>query len=87
MPRKIETRRIVSGARTIKRRDPAQAAKLLWGDLFDAETVSGLGANTIYKLAHENKIRASKIGKRRLFYIPSLLAYIESQATGPGPET
>ena len=68
---------------TIKRNSATEAAKLLWGDLHDAQQVSRLGHNKIYDLVRAQKIKATKVGKRPLFYIPSLLAYLESEATGP----
>jgi excisionase family DNA binding protein len=54
-----------------------------WGDMHQAKRESGLGRSTISELIAQKKIRAAKIGRRRLIHIPSLLDYIDGKATGP----
>ena len=58
-----------------------------WGDMHEARRRSGLGRSTIAELIRQQMIRSSKIGKRRLIYIPSLLSYIEARAVGPAAPT
>ena len=87
MPRSAADRQPATGAvkrrpRTIKRPTPAEASQMIWGDMFAAEAASGLKHSTIYELANEEHIGTTKVGGRRLFHIPSLLAYLESRATG-----
>ena len=64
-----------------KQRENAGAGP--WADMHMARCRSGLGRSTISELIAEKKIRAAKIGRRRLIHIPSLLDYIDSKATGP----
>jgi excisionase family DNA binding protein len=54
-----------------------------WGDMHEAKRQSGLGRSTIAELIRQEKIRSSKIGKRRLIHLRSLLRYIEALAVGP----
>ena len=69
-----------------RQRDEAVVAGA-WGDMHDAKCVSGLGRSTIADLIRREKIRSSKVGKRRLINIPSLLGYIEAHAVGPAAPT
>jgi hypothetical protein len=62
-------------------RDDAVAGP--WGDMHEAKRKSGLGRSTIALLIKEKQIRSSKIRKRRLIDIPSLLDYIDAHAVGP----
>jgi excisionase family DNA binding protein len=43
----------------------------------EAAAVSGLSRSTLYKLLGENKLRAVKVGGRRLILRESLLALLE----------
>jgi hypothetical protein len=54
-----------------------------WADMHEAKRQSGLGRSTISQLIADQRVRSSKIGRRRLIHLPSLLAYIDSRATGP----
>jgi excisionase family DNA binding protein len=62
-------------------RDEAVAGP--WGDMHEAKRQSGLGRSTIAELIRQEKIRSSKIGKRRLIHLRSLLRYIDALAVGP----
>jgi hypothetical protein len=76
-PREIERRQ--------HQRDETVAGP--WGDMHEARRRSGLGRSTIAELIRQQMIRSSKIGKRRLIYIPSLLSYLEARAVGPAAPT
>ena len=54
-----------------------------WIDVHEAKRASGLGRSTLADLVSDEKIRSSKVGKRRLIHLGSLLAYIEVRAVGP----
>jgi len=54
-----------------------------WGDMHEAKRQSGLGRSKIFELIAEEKIRSTKVGKRRLIHLASLQAFLDSQATGP----
>ena len=45
-----------------------------------ARTMSGLGNSTIYELLRAGKIRSTQIGGRRLVFVDSLRALLESGA-------
>ena len=72
-PREIERRQ----------RQRVEAVAGPWVDMHEAKRQSGLGRSTISQLIADQKVRSSKVGKRRLIHIPSLLDYIDSRATGP----
>ena len=65
----------------------SQAATIIasptWVDFHEAKRASGLGRSTLADLVRDEKIRSSKIGKRRLIHLGSLLQYIDSCALGP----
>lgn len=46
----------------------------------DAKRISGLGHSTIYKLLKAGKLRAVKVGRRRLILHEDLLALLRSNA-------
>ena len=72
-PREIERRQ----------RQRVEAVAGPWVDMHEAKRQSGLGRSTISQLIADQRVRSSKVGKRRLIHIPSLLDYIDSRATGP----
>jgi len=44
----------------------------------DARVASGLGRSGLYNLMNEGKLKFTKIGKRRLINVPSLLDLLRS---------
>jgi hypothetical protein len=58
-----------------------------WGDVREAMLQSGLGRSTICELVRQQMIRSSKVGRRRLVNLPSLISYIEARAVGPAAPT
>lgn len=60
----------------------------IWGDAKTVKKLSGITRSPLYRLTATGRVRTTSLledgAKRgkRLFHIPSLLAYLESKATG-----
>jgi hypothetical protein len=66
-----------------RQRQRDQAIVAQWVDMNEAICQTSLGKSTVAELIRQEKIRSSKIGKRRLINLPSLLALIDALAVGP----
>lgn len=60
----------------------------IWGDAKDVRAFVGLPKTTLERLRRGGKVRSSSLQEegtkrgKRLYHLPSLLAFLESRATG-----
>lgn len=82
---------VLEDAKTIAPLSPRQTAELLpliWADAKAIGRMTGIGRSTLYALADRGLVKSSSLKERdklrgkKLFSVPSVLAFIEARATG-----